>query len=237
MTIAPERTTLSPLARELTSIFDTDAQRLQRLAGLLATGQIPLTVRQLQMSPYVGHAASQMAEIRGMAGRGNAAARRELRAIAQHHEAHRYTPLMRFINQFPAEWRPLLVMNLRESVVAIELKAGADNRVVEVLAWRNPLMFEYGLRGFMLTFAQIIEISNWMRAHEDELPVGRTATMPLLKPGDKAAEGTRWAALTTFFDNFPERYRDLLAKKARPQLRGVRFDELPTGEIKMVLTA
>jgi hypothetical protein len=237
MTIAPERTSLSPLAVELTSIFDANPTQLQRLAGLLATGQIPLSTHRLRIAPYVGPAAKQMAEIRQLAGRGVVLARQELHAITQYHEASRYTPFMQFLGQFPAEWRPMLLLNLKDPVIGIELKAGADNRVVEIVSWRNSLMFEYALRGFMLTFAQTVEIADWMRSHEDELPLNRAASMPVYKPGDKAAEGARWAALTTFFDNFPERYRNLLAKKARPQLKGVRFQELPTGEVRMVLVA
>lgn len=236
MTVAPERTDLSLLAQELASIFKANTQLLQRVAGRLSTGQIKLVQHKVQLDPYVGPARSQLTEIERLARGGNAAARRELRSITQYHQAGRYTPLARFLAQFPVEWRVPLLTSLRDDVITIELKAAADNRVVEALSWSDPYRFEYGLRGFMLTFAQVVEIATWMRANEDELPL-TPMTMPAMVKGDQAIEGTRWAALTTFFDNFPERYRDLLAKKARPQLRGVRFEVLPTGEIKMKLTA
>lgn len=237
MTVAPERNiVLSPVAQELASIFDANKQLLQRLAGALSYGRVPIVQPKVQLDPFVGPNRQQMAEIQRLAQGGNAAAKRELRAIARYHQAGRFTPLAQFLAQFPAEYRVPLLLSIHDAVVGIELKAAADNRVVEVLTWRNPLRFEYGLRGFMLTFAQVVEIADWMRANEDELPL-TPMTMPAMVKGDKALEGARWAALTTFFDNFPERYRDLLAKKARPQLKGVKFEVLPTGETKMVLTA
>lgn len=236
MTTASARTDFSKLALKLDAIFAFDSTGIQRLAGLLSTGQITLTQRKVELAPYVGPAAKQLAEIRRLAKGGNALARHELQAIAQHHDARRTKPLLEFISQFPAEWRRALFVGIRDTVVGIELKAGSDNRVVEVLGWRSPFMFEYSLRGFLLTFEQAVEIANWMRANEDLLP-STTLSMPALVKGDDAIEGARWASLTTFFDNFPERYRILLAKKAAPQLRRIRFQEEPTGEIKMVLSA
>jgi hypothetical protein len=238
MTVAPERndtdlaipTDMPVVARGLIGAFDARHGQLAKLGALLSAGEIRLNQRVVALAPYIGHSVGRMATINKMASGGNQLAHRERTAVTAFHMPTRYTPLVGFLAQFPPSWRQLLLATLREDVTRIELKAGPDHRVVEVVTWHSRTLYEYGLRAFNLTFVQVRQIAAWMRDNEELLPT-IAVHMPPARKGDDKAEAARYAALIAFFDNMPEKMRDLLVAKARPELVGIHFETMPTGDV------
>ncbi len=218
------------VAKGLVGAFTAPPKEMLKLGAQLSNGEISLVQRVVTLAPYIGHSTSRMQAIQQMAAEGHALARRERAAISAYHTPSRYTPLAQFLAQFPLSWRPLLLSTVRDHVTRIELKAGRDNRVVEVVTWHSRTLYEYSLRAFNLTFAQLQQVAAWMRANEDLLPT-HTAHMPPARKGDTRTAAARDATLITFFDNLPEKMRDLLVAKARPELVGIRFEATPTGDM------
>lgn len=239
MTTAPERHEAIDLgimgdmpvvAKGLASAFAAPRDQLLKLGTLLSSGQVPLTQRVVVLAPYVGHPASRMRVIHKMAAEGNLPARRERAAVNAFHASTRYTPLAGFLAQIPPPWRPLLLTTIHDPVTRIELKAGQDNRVVDVVVWHSRTLHEYGLRAFNLSFSQLQRVAAWIRENEDLLPT-HAAHIPPARPDNQRVTAARTAALITFFDNMPEKMRDLMVAKARPELVGIHFETTPTGDV------
>jgi hypothetical protein len=218
-----------PVALGLMGAFDAKQALLQRIAASLFDGKVQLRQRSVQMTPYIGHSALQMRQLHEMA-RANHKAAEEVRAVTAFHESNRYAQLARFVSQFPAEWRAPLFDAVRDDVIGIELKAGSDNRVVEVVVDRAGALHEYGLRAFKLTFSELRVVAAWMRENEERLP-RRGVRLPRLRQDDSKAPAARYAELNAFFDDFPVKLRELLVAKARQQLTSIRFEETPMGDV------
>jgi hypothetical protein len=225
----------SPVADGLASAFDLAPKQLRQIARALMRGDVILRQMSVRLQPYIGPSQDRMAEM-GRVAKSGGLARDELQRIRDHHMANRFTPLMRFLLQLPSEWRPMLLAGIRSTVTGIEFKT-SGNKVIDILVWHSSTLYEYGLQeGFTLTFTQVQEISAWMRENEDLLPTFVLKMPPLTNKGDEAAEGARWAAMIAFFDNFPEKMRNLLFKKANSNLTTMRFQALPTGVVVTILT-
>jgi hypothetical protein len=237
MTAEPEQSTLDlglpselPLvAKELKTGFSAPNKQLRMFGALLFGGEIPLHQRNVAFAPFIGHTAQRMRAINQMAANGNRLALHERRLIAEYHAA-RYTTLVRFLRQFPPDWQRLLLATARDELTGIELKAARDNRVVEVVVWSERTLYEYGLRAFNLSFIQLRQIAAWMRENEDLLP---TAPVRMPRGGQRntANATARTAALTQLFAPFPEKMRDLLVAKARPELTDIHFETSPMGDV------
>lgn len=217
------------LAKGLLLAFDAPLDQLRKLGAQLSDGNIQLTQLFVRMAPYVGPSAQQVQVLRQMSSAGHRPASRELRAIADFHQASRYTPFLQFVAQFPRPWQLLLMRKLRDSITEIDFKTGPGGFVVQVAVSKASTLHEYGLRAFKLPFAQMLLVAEWIRENPDQLPTAGI-TMPTAD-GRNGSDAARYAALMTFFDNFPEKMRDLLAAKARAELTSIRFERGPTGEI------
>lgn len=245
MTLAPEAGTsvrlhaeshLTPLAKSLSEVFALNTTLLQQLAAELSSGRIALQHRAVEFGAYVGPSVDQVRLIKSLADGADAItaklAKRELRDILAYHQSIRVEPLLAFLMQFPPKWRVLLMGALREDVCSLEFKVDGGS-VVELIHLSDSARYEYALRGFRLTFKQMIDIAQWMRNNPDLLVLhdDNTHLDSLVELG--SAEGVRMAALITLLDYFPEGWRALLASKVRPEVTHVGFTTTALGEVLM----
>jgi hypothetical protein len=220
------------VAAGLQEAFHLSEHVAAQLATLLGSGQVQLRTSTFAVRPFVGPAPEQLQAIRRLAQTGSTPARRELDAIRQYHQTTRFDVVAAFLAQFPVQWRVLLLMALRHEVVRVTFDVDGAGRVVAVRTWSDADRFEYSLRWFNLTFAQVVDISGWMAEHAEELTAVRSVTLP--QGESPEVNGRRWAALMTFFDALPEDYRNLLAKKIVPQARVLQFVTSPTGVVLQI---
>ncbi len=221
--------TVPPVAQGLMSAFDANPTLLQQMAAKLFDGEVQLKQRRVQLAPFIGPAPQQMQILHALA-RSDGKVAQEVRDIMLFHKPERLDPLAQFLLQFPVSWRAILLSAIRDDVIGIELKAGRDNRVVDIVVDHAGDLFEYSLRAFKLTFEELQTVVAWMRKNEDRLP-RRQVILPRLRKDDNKAPAQRYAELMDFFKDFPEQLRHLLAQNARPRLIRISFEETPMGDL------